>query len=314
MSIETNIEADNIQTDEDILIDASEDYDFCSASVKQSRFRAPAIIALILLVISVIFFIVWGLFFNKAIKGTWKYSVTVNNENKSTEYNYVLNFEDNGICRYNLGGTTYTGKYKSEYVDGKHKLNMVFTMIGTEIYNNNLIYDVSGNIFTGRKLELTDIDGMILPPDNLSSETKQSVELKSKLADSKEENGIRYYILPFESIDSIEPEIDKYDDFKTDEKLTGIWYEANERSGYGYTFTFNEDGSYELTYSDVSYAGCYSAENGKCDYNLVFVDGKTDSRSFNYSFSGENLIIEINGQKSTLIKTDNKYAFKSEIK
>lgn len=317
MSNEINTDIDNIRADTSESVDNNEtDSPILNKPKdrkKTNKFRAPILIAFMLLLLSIIFFVIWTLFFNKAINGTWKYSIVINDENTKTEYNYALSFEDNGVCRYTLGGTTYTGKYRSKYENGKHKLNLVFTMVGTEVYNNNLTYDVSGNIFTGRQLYLTDIDGMILPPDDMSNGEETSLEFKSKLANSKEEKGTRYYILPFEAIDNVTPQIKKFENFKTDEKLTGIWYEANELSGYGYTFTFNSDGTYEINYSDVSYSGGYSAENGNCDYNLISLDGTESKESFKYSFDGEDLVIEIGNNKSTLVRSNDKYAFKTKI-
>lgn len=294
----------------------TDEYDAHSSvsAEKKHRVRAPIIIAAVILLLTVTAAVLWAGFFYKSIKGCWKYMVTVGEGGTAAEYSYLISFEDDGVCRYNLGGTTYKGKYKLDSSDGRNKVTIILSSLGREVYNKSFYYETEGNFFSKRTLYATDIDGMILPPDDLSNEDGVTASLKMKLADSKEEDGKRYYIIPFSEASSIEPRVKKYDDYKTDDILTGTWYEANENSGYGYTFTFEPDGTYELIYSDISYNGCYTAENGICKYNLMTNDGEELESQMNYSLDGKKLILDVNGQKSTLVKTDNKFAFEGAIK
>ena len=213
-----------------------------------------------------------------------------------------------------MGGTTYTGRYTSRTSpNGTKTLNIVLTRLGREAYNNNFNYTVTGSLFTGGKLILTDIDGLILTPDPIDSEDSESVETKKKIADSTVINGVRYYKIPFEPVSAIKPQLKAYDDVKTDDLLTGTWYEKNEKPALGYTFTFNKDGTYEIIYSDITYVGCYSADDGICRYNLVAVNGSVVEDTFKYSFDEDsNLILVINDQESKLVKTKDKYAFKND--
>ena len=283
-------------------------------SKQTHRVRAPIIIAACIIFASIIFFVLWGFFFSQNSKiGIWQYSVSVGEGDNKSVYTYTLSLENNNVCRYNMGGTTYTGHYTSRTSpNGTKSLNLVFTRLGREAYNNNFNYTVTGSLFTGGKLILTDIDGLILTPDAIDSEDSESVETKKKIADSTVINGVRYYKIPFEPVSAIKPQLKAYDDVKTDDLLTGTWYEENEKPSLGYTFTFNKDGTYEIIYEDITYVGCYSAENGTCRYNLVAVNGSVVEDTIKYSFDEDsNLILVINDQESKLVKTNDKYAFKN---
>ena len=276
-----------------------------------TKIRAPLIIAGVLLIATIMFFAAWACFFNKSIKGSWNCNITLN----SVNYNTTFTFDDNNVCKYHAGGLTYNGIYKvSRTDDGKDKLNITLTYLGQPILEKEFYYTLSGNEFSGKKLDLTDVSGLIFTPDNISSENKSEVEMKKKAADYVEENDIRYYIINFNAVSEPKPEIKKYDDTLKDKKLIGIWYDKNEASGYGCTFTFNDDGTYELIYKDVEYAGAYKADNGKLTYNIVTVGGKETEQSLNYTVDGDKLTFNSDAYSSTLTKTDNKYAFESEIK
>ena len=276
--------------------------------------RAPLVIATVLVLLTVAVILVWSGFFYKSLKGVWKYRVTVGEDDTAADYTYNLSFEDDHVCRYNVGGITYKGKYKTEQQEGKEVVTMTFTQMGTEVFRKSFTYETEGNVFAKRQLLVTDLDGMILPPDVLGEEVESEVNMKKKLAGSKEEDGKRYYIIPFQEIPELTPRTKAYEDGKTDSILTGTWYEANENSGYGYTFTFREDGTYELLYSDISYSGCYTAENGVCSYNLLSIDGQEMTNEMTYSMKDDKLILEVGGQQSELVRTDNRYAFEGAIK
>ncbi len=311
VSADTDVQSETL-SDDGIIPDTEAETE--PVKVKKHRIRAPLVIAACIVLLTAAVILIWAGFFYKSIKGCWKYIVTVGEGDTEADYTYVLSFEDDHVCRYNLGGTTYTGKYKIEQKDGRETINVIFTQLGREIYRKSFYYETEGNFFSERTLSVTDLDGMILPPDDLSNEVGMEVSLKKKLADSTEQDGKRYYIIPFRECKEISPRTKSYDNFKSDSKLTGIWYEANENSGFGYTFTFHEDGTYELIYSDTSYTGCYTAENGECRYNLLTNDGQELENKMNYSFEEGNLILDVNGQKSTLVHTDNQFAFRGAIK
>ena len=280
---------------------------------KIARVRAPIIIAACLIFASILFFVLWGFFFSQNSKiGVWQYSVSVGEGENKSVYTYTLSLEKDNVCRYNMGGTTYIGKYTSRTSpNGTKLLNIVLTRLGREAYNNNFNYNITGSLFTGGKLILTDIDGLILTPDAIDSENSESVETKKKLADSTVINGVRYYRIPFEPVSSIKPQLKAFDEVKTDDLLTGTWYEKNSKPSLEYTFTFNKDGTYEILYDDINYVGYYSAEDGICKYNLVAVNGSVAEDTIKYSFDEDsNLILVINDQESKLVKTKDKYAFK----
>lgn len=284
------------------------------STAKKHRVRAPIIIAAMILLLAVTTALIWGGFFYKSIKGSWKYSVTVGEGGTATDYVSVISFEDDNVCRYYMGGRIYKGKYKLDNANGKSKVNVIFTEQGRQVQSNSFYYETTGNFFTHRTLYVTDLDGLVLSPDDISEQNEVTINLKKKLADSKEDNGKLYYIIPFSEVSDIDLRIRKYDDPKLDDKLIGTWYEANENSGYGYTFTFNADGTYEILFSDISYNGCYTVNDGICTYNLLNNHGEEYEREIGYKIENDRLVLDENGQTHTLVKTDNKYAFEGAIK
>ncbi len=336
MSIKSNTEqehsdvTDNISKAEgddasDIIDDLTDDIKDASESeaaetakaeshtraIAVTRMRAPIIIAGVILIATILFFAAWSCFFSKSIKGSWNCDVTID----SVNFNTTFTFDDDNVCRYHAGGLTYNGVYKvSQTDDGRDKLNITLTYLGQPILEKEFYYTLSGNEFSGRQLELTDLSGLIFPPDNISSEVKSEVDAKKKAADYIEENDVRYYIINFSSVTEPEPKIEKYDNASKDKKLVGIWYDKNEASGYGCTFTFNDDGTYELIYKDVEYKGAYKAENGKLTYNIVTGGDTPSEQTMDYTVDGDKLTFSSEAYSSTLTKTDNKYAFEREIK
>lgn len=285
-----------------------------SGENKKVKIRMPMIIAAGVVMVTVVICTMFGLFFHRSFKNNgWEWHISVEGDDPA-ELTYHLRFGEDNLCELMMGGTTYKGKYKTTYDNGKNKISFIFTEVGNEIFHGDCYYELTGNALSEQYLYLTDLDGFILSPETPETVDSEDAAFKNKMAKTTKENDVVYYILPFKATNEFEPSRKKIENNKTDEKLIGTWYKENKKSGYGYTFTFNEDGTFDIIYSDVSYTGFYTAENGKCTYNLVMINDQAEEVTFDYSFIDDDLVINVNNYTSRLKKTDNPYAFESTIK
>lgn len=262
-------------------------------------------LAFLLFMITVLFFGAWKCFFDTDILGSWTFKIT----QSERKYTFNFTFEDNNVVRYHYGGQTYIGKYN--FVDDSPQIHIFIGSLGRTYIDGYFDYEVSGNIFTGKTLKLTDRSGVIMDPDDLSSEQEETdfTKLKKKVAESVVEDNIRYYRMSFEN-DSVEPEIHKYDDFKTDEKLIGTWLYDDTETGYSYTITFGKDGIVREMSSEMEFIGAYTVKDGVCTYNFVAAGGTTQDLTFDYTIDGDK--ITVNGQELT--RTNDIYAYQTAIK
>ncbi len=307
---ETGTDPDD-NPDTDIVPDIQEP-DVSDASVKRrSRIRAPLVIAAILLLVTALFFGVWMCFFNQTIIGSWSFT----HNTPESEFHTTFTFHEDRVDFY-LGGTTYTGKYfLSKSTNDKNIVQIILTRCGTQVLDTKFYYEVSGNLFTGRTLTMTDLEGFLLPPDNLDTKNEEALAEKQKIASRyTEENDTRFYVFDFQTTNPPSPIVKKIENATQDKQLLGIWYEENELSGYGDTFTFHDDGTYDIIYEDIRYTGCYSAKDGSCTYNLSDNYGGVNEQTFQYKVEGDTLKLDFGSFQSTLKKTNNPYAFKKDIK
>lgn len=309
MPSETNVgnpETDTVQNNGDASADKNKNGKQKRKRSKNKPIGTPLLIAAIIFIATLIFFGVWKCFFDTGIIGSWTFKI----DQTERKYTYNFTFEDDNVMRFNYGGRTFIGKYN--FVDKAPQIHIYASNLGQTFIDAYFDYEISGNIFTGKHLTLTDRTGLIFPPDEINSETDEQdlVKLKKKFAKSSEEDGIRYYKLTFENYGT-EPEIKKYDDFKADDKLVGTWLYKDEATGYSYTFTFSKDGVLEQLSSEMDMIGGYNPKDGKCTYNFVAAGGTTADFDFKYSVNGKTLTID---DDFKLTKTDDKYAYKSEIK
>ncbi len=297
---------DITQTDEQSVSPPAETKD------KKTRFRiyTPVITAAVILLASIMFFASWWLFFDKDIRGFWTLDFKADNKDCSVSVDLC---KDN-TCYFHEGGIIYKGTYKiTEAENGKDVLNMELTQFGSPVMTAKFYYNVEGNNAFGKKLVLTDLSGLIFSPEK-TDETGTDTETSKPNSDYIEENGVRYYVYSLENNNSYSTKTVQYEDAEKDEKLTGIWLNTSDNSGYDNTFAFNDDGTYQITYRDLIYKGCYSAKDGKCGFNLVLLDGSEQKNELEYSFDGEKLVITIMDVPADYIKTDNVLAFDNGIK
>ena len=124
-----------------------------------------------------------------------------------------------------------------------------------------------------------------------------------------EVDGVTYYIWDFKEAD-IENKRSEIPDKKNDEKLNGIWMFTDEDADYKYTISFGDDGTFEQNAYDTEIIGTYSADGKKCRLVIVDLTGNAVDNEVEYAVDGDKLKFGNN----EFVRTDSKYAFKSDIK
>lgn len=222
--------------------------------VKKQKHRiSPClIVAACVFLVSVVFFVMWSLLFQKSIVGTWEVTFTDDSADEAIVYNLKFDFdsmtnsnEDNaGNVTINLGNISYFGTYRFiDDTDGEPQIWIYSILDGDVFINSHLAYEIEGNALTGKTLKLTDIEGYFIPVG-----TDTSFEMTPS---------------------SIEYNIKKLDDAKQDKAILGSWV-SNTSTVYSYTF--NNDNSFSVSSKYLAIVGSYSAADGEillCYYNSV---------------------------------------------
>lgn len=271
------------------------------------RYRAPLIIAAGVFLISLLFFTGWKVFFDRSIEGTWQVNMTSADGNKSLKYD--LTFSDDQTVRLHNGGVSCIGRYyfidREEYGD---VIAIYINQSGTPYIAADFGYSFAGNAITGRILQLTDYSGLFFSPDQASADP-QSVEEKKSITGSIVKDDATYYVWDFRPavFENVRSEIP---DPSTDKPLTGSWLYADPEKDDSYTLTFSQDGTFEQFSYDTEITGSYSADGEKIKLSIVAISGNPVDTEVEYSIKDDKLIYN----NLSLTRTDDKYAFKSEIK
>ena len=301
------VTSDNIN--EDTPGDASEtdsnvDSQSSKKTVRTVHYRAPLIIAACIFLSVLIFFGVWKCFFDTDIVGTWGIEISLNTDSEKVPFN--LTFEKDKTVRFHSGGVTYIGRYELTKDDNDDKLLYIYLSVYGQVQVFRFNYDIEGNILNGRNLKLVDLSGMLLSPDDSSSD-KEYIENKKKITDSVMIDGITYYKWNF-TPGNENYKISKNDGFKTDKKLVGTWLYDSKELDYSYTMTFNDDGTFEQLAPDVEIHGSYTVKDGVCSTSYYPMNNNIVEQSFDYNVKDGKLTFGSN----EFTGTDNKYAYKSE--
>ena len=281
-------------------------------SKRRKKYHAPLYIALITLLFGIMFFCGWQCFFNTNIDGTWGF--TIKGEKSSDDIVCNLSFDDTQV-RFQSSGTVYLGRLMIEDENGNalrdDKGDPVLSII-MNVNNQPSVfkfnYEFEGNMFTGRKLMLTDLSGMFPTEDSDKKNTKDYVKL-----DGKE---YRIWTLTPSSED-IKITVPK--DFKADDKLVGSWLYKSEESAEAFTWTFEKDGYFEHITYGIEVHGSYTVKDGVISIKFIQFGNSKNEIVVKYKLSGDKLTIyqENDGVKlmeQELKKVSDKNAFKSEIK
>lgn len=283
---------------------------------KQRKIGVPLIIAACIFLATLLFFGAWKCFFDTSINGTWSVDIEAvttdeeTNEETTQTISYVFDFDGNGGLSLHRAGTTLFGRYSLvDDSDGNPKLKISITNLGQLYISAEFGYQLCGNVFTGRTLKLTDRTGLFLTPDEKSDTVSDDEKSKMKIADNTIIDGYRYYILDFKP-STMDYKVEYYDDFKADKNLTGSWLYKNGDSGYDYTYTFGEDGTFEMMSSEVYTKGSYKIDDGQVTVHYFDINGTEYETPISYSIDKNKLTLG----SMTAEKTDSKYDYQQEIK
>lgn len=206
---------------------------------KKSIIQLPIIIGIVIVAVAAATLFVIKGFFDTSIVGTWIESVDVTGNSASSDeaskVDVYYTFNGDNTLDYRIGSMVWNGTYTVS-TDDSGSQTLAMTLNGNETSCN---YAVSGNMFSGRTLELS------------TSTAANKVKLKSG--------------------SEVKPELKVDKDFKADKKITGSWTYDN---GYAkMTYKFNDDGTVEINQSDaLNVDGTYLIKNGTIIIKYYYTD------------------------------------------
>ena len=224
---------------------------------KKGFIQLPIIISLAILVLVALGFLVFKIFFNTSVVGTWTVKVTATADeattaSDATAKNYYT-FEDDGTASINLGTMKMVGTYSLEEKDGTRTIDISIP----SALEGSFEYKVSGNEIGGRTLTLTD------------TSYGQSIDL--------------------ESTKLVIPEIKPDADFKPSENLTGKW--TYDDGYYKMSYELRQDGTATVSQSDILFAnGVYNYTDNKI--TIKYFTNQEVTMELNYELKGDSIIID----------------------
>lgn len=209
----------------------------------------------------------WKLFFNQSLVGTWhynnfsEYTETYDDPtatpdgvtSETTEYSQRVCYEftNDGRCIVTLGTMSVTGQYSLYAAEEGNMFSAVVYYNYMPLLYGSYKYEIKGNIFTGRKLVITD------------TSTGEKLELEQGEGENP--------LVPIENTN-------------IDDRIVGTWKDDT----YGATYNFGKDGYMTLDNGDgmvVEQVYTVDEEDG---FILVKYVGATEqSYSYIYSFDDD---------------------------
>lgn len=225
---------------------------------KKSFIQLPVIISLAILILVALGFLVFKVFFNTSVVGTWTVKTTASADEATTATadeaakNYYT-FEDDGTASIHLGTMRMMGTYSLNTSDEGTKtidISIPSALEGT------FEYTVTGNELAGRTLTLKD------------TYYGQSIDLESSKL--------------------VIPDMKPDANFKPNDKLTGKW--VYDDGYYKMSYELNDDGTATVNQSDILFAdGVYNYTD-----NTITIKYYTNQESvmeLNYELKDNSIII-----------------------
>ena len=224
--------------------------------------------------------VVWSLFFNQTITGTWyyinngEYTETFDSPTESSDepeeivHEYTqrvcYEFNEGGECIVTLGTMSVMGQYDLYSTDDSHMLTAAVIYQSTPPLYGSYNYKVEGNAFTGKKLIIS------------AAGSDEEITLQ----EGKGENPLT-----------------PYEDFKGDDRLVGTWRDDD----VGVDYTFTADGYFTRSSDDgLSIEHAYTVIDDGAIMTKYFGDSE-QNYSYTYSFDDNNNL-SINGEALTKVK------------
>lgn len=226
---------------------------------KKGFIQLPVIISLAILILVALGFLVFKVFFNTSIVGTWtvKDTATADEATTATSDEVAKNyytFDDDGTASIHLGTMKMIGTYSletSEEGTRSIEISIPSALEGT------FEYEVTGNEITGRTLTLKD------------TYYGQSIDL--------------------ESTKLVIPEIKPDADFKPSDKLTAKW--TYDDGYYKMSYELREDGTATVSQSDILFAdGVYNYTDSTI--TIKYYTNQEVTMELNYELADNSIIID----------------------
>lgn len=225
---------------------------------KKSFIQLPVIISLAILILVALGFLVFKVFFNTSVVGTWTVKTTASADEATTATadeaakNYYT-FEDDGTASIHLGSMRMMGTYSLNTSDEGTKtidISIPSALEGT------FEYTVTGNELAGRTLTLKD------------TYYGQSIDLESSKL--------------------VIPDMKPDADFKPNDKLTGKW--IYDDGYYKMSYELNEDGTATVNQSDILFAdGVYNYTDSTI--TIKYYTNQESVMELNYELKDNSIII-----------------------
>ena len=225
---------------------------------KKGFIQLPIIISLAILVLVALGFLVFKVFFNTSVVGTWTVKDTATADEATTASDEVAKnyytFEDDGTASIHLGTMKMIGTYSLDTSDeGTRTIDISIP----SALEGTFEYEVTGNEITGRTLTLTD------------TYYGQSIDL--------------------ESTKLVIPEMKPDADFKPNEKLAAKWTYDDEY--YKMSYELREDGTATVSQSDILFAdGVYNYTDNTI--TIKYYTNQEVTMELNYELKDDSIIID----------------------
>ena len=226
---------------------------------KKSFIQLPIIISLAILVLVALGFLIFKVFFNTSVVGTWTVKDTATADEATTATsdeaakNYYT-FESDGTASIHLGTMKMIGTYTLDTSDDTTRtidISIPSALEGT------FEYTVTGNEITGRTLTLKD------------TYYGQSIDL--------------------ESTKLVIPEMKPDADFKPSEKLAAKW--TYDDGYYKMSYEFRNDGTATVSQSDILFAdGVYNYTDDTI--TIKYYTNQEVTMELNYELKDDSIIID----------------------
>ncbi len=225
---------------------------------KKSFIQLPVIISLAILILVALGFLVFKVFFNTSVVGTWTVKITASADEATTATadeaakNYYT-FEDDGTASIHLGSMRMMGTYSLNTSDEGTKTIDISIPSALE---GSFEYTVTGNEIAGRTLTLKD------------TYYGQSIDL--------------------ESAKLVIPELKPGAGFKPNDKLTGKW--IYDDGYYKMSYELREDGTATINQSDILFAdGVYNYNDNTI--TIKYFTNQESVMELNYELKDNSIII-----------------------
>lgn len=226
---------------------------------KKSFIQLPIIISLAIIVLVALGFLVFKVFFNTSVVGTWtvKDSATADEATTATADETAKNyytFDDDGTASIHLGTMKMIGTYSlSTNEDGTRTIDISIP----QALEGTFEYEVTGNELAGRTLTLTD------------TYYGQSIDLESSKI--------------------IIPEMKPNDDFKPSDKLSAKW--TYDDGYYKMSYELRENGTATVSQSDILFAdGVYNYTDSTI--TIKYYTNQEVTMELNYELKDDSIIID----------------------